>query len=56
MVGSAVVQPGQVFPPIYLTVSPNGRLYVADEGNRRIQVFRLLPPLAPDTATPMAAI
>jgi hypothetical protein len=33
-------------------VSPDGLLYVADEGNQRVQVFRLLPPLAPPVGTP----
>jgi tripartite motif-containing protein 71 len=52
----AGLQPGQVFSPISLTLSSDGGLlYVADEGNRRIQVFRLLPPLASGTATPVAS-
>jgi len=45
-VGSIGTDAGYFYGPIYLTVGPDGLLYVADEGNHRVQVFRLLPPLA----------
>lgn len=37
--------PDQSMLLLYLTVGPDNLLYVADEPNRRVQVFRLLPPL-----------
>ena len=51
---AARMQPGQFINPTYLALGPDGLLYVSDEGNRRLQVFRLLPPLgaAPTTPTP----
>jgi hypothetical protein len=47
------IQPGQFLNPSYLTVGGDGLLYVADEGNRRIQVFRLLSPPASAPGTPV---
>jgi hypothetical protein len=32
--------PGQFSTPIYLTVHDSGEVFVADDGNNRIQVFR----------------
>jgi tripartite motif-containing protein 71 len=48
-------QPGQLSTPIYLTVGPDGLLYVADEGQHHVQVFRLLAPLSAAPATPAPA-
>jgi DNA-binding beta-propeller fold protein YncE len=44
-IGEFGVGPGQFISPIYLTVGPDGLLYVADDDTRRVLVFRLLPPL-----------
>jgi hypothetical protein len=54
-VGSIGTDARYFYGPIYLTVGPDGLLYVADEGNHRVQVFRLLPPLALAAGTPPGA-
>lgn len=46
-IGSAGLEPGQFITPVNVALGPDGRLYVADGGNRRVQVFQLLPPLGP---------
>ena len=48
--------PGQFSNPIYLAVSESGEVFVADEGNSRIQVF--LPALGASgaAATPEAVV
>lgn len=47
--GAAGSQPGQFLYPRDIAVSANGRVYVADTNNRRLQVFR---PLGAGEATP----
>ncbi len=37
-----------------MNLSPDDLLYVSDEGNRRIQVFHLLPPMGTALSTPAA--
>jgi hypothetical protein len=46
---------GQFGTSIFVAVSPDGLLYLADNRNGRVQVFRLLPPLVLATGTPMTS-
>jgi hypothetical protein len=48
--------PGQFSNPIYLTVNDSGEVFVADEGNNRIQVFRPTLGINGSATTPEAVV
>jgi sugar lactone lactonase YvrE len=51
VIAGVASEPDQFMRLLHVTVSSDGLLYVSDEPNRRVQVFRLLPPLVSTPAT-----
>ena len=42
-IGTTGTKPGQYLSPLFVAISPDEQLYVADERPGRVLVFRLLP-------------
>jgi len=53
--GSGGAGPSQFTGPVYLAVDDAGAVFVSVEGNNRVQVFQLAPPVSAAAATPQTA-